>query len=489
MKREIQVESQPASQLGAYIRGMRRDKSLTLAEVSKQVHCSLGYISRIELGQVPDGPSAQVLGRIADVLGIDRLILDQLAQRDREQSGQIAAPGNASGKDRSTSASTVYLEGLASIGPGLEEDIAVSPAARQHLVNIAVECEAVAERFLETSDVKPCLAALQCAEDIYKSLEMPVECAIAQFRIARSYRWALYNDNLPDREDLEMLYRADRYFQSAHEIFATLQAQLTHQQRSVFGECLTDWAKMDAQLSNCTRSLIHAVHSHIANLNPSVGHGATMPDGLALEDDARKVLSLSKLGLATDIYERLLTDLQAEVNDVEANNGVLELIAETAHRCALAYAQLASLKRLEERTNDEARFISLYVNALEQARDLTLQKKLGRQDREKYLRLLIQTHLTFGFSMLTGRSERDTITIYPRSLWQFRVAQDLTALLPADQQPKYRKDAAEKLISLDQERPLGARGTLHERVESRLKTNIYGTLERPVLAYDLVWKE
>jgi transcriptional regulator with XRE-family HTH domain len=64
--------------LGSFVRGRRQELRLTLAALAKATGYSLGYLSRLELGQIPDGPSLACLERVAAALKLDLLTLTHL---------------------------------------------------------------------------------------------------------------------------------------------------------------------------------------------------------------------------------------------------------------------------------------------------------------------------------------------------------------------------------------------------------------------------
>jgi transcriptional regulator with XRE-family HTH domain len=79
--RRPESQAQRARTFGERIRSLRRARKLKQREVAEQIPMSPGNLSRIETGDYGP-PSDEVIERLADVLGADRLELLRIAGRE-----------------------------------------------------------------------------------------------------------------------------------------------------------------------------------------------------------------------------------------------------------------------------------------------------------------------------------------------------------------------------------------------------------------------
>lgn len=68
---EVKAAQTTKPELGQYLRQCRKQARLTLEAVSSFVGLSLGYLSRIELGQVIGGPSTEALEKLTTAVNAD----------------------------------------------------------------------------------------------------------------------------------------------------------------------------------------------------------------------------------------------------------------------------------------------------------------------------------------------------------------------------------------------------------------------------------
>lgn len=80
---------------GTYIRKRRQEKNLGLREAAGKLEITASYLSRLESGDEPNPPSAQVIERIAKLLDDDMKHLMMLAGRiEKELSQYVASTPN-----------------------------------------------------------------------------------------------------------------------------------------------------------------------------------------------------------------------------------------------------------------------------------------------------------------------------------------------------------------------------------------------------------
>ncbi|MGA8364796.1 MAG: helix-turn-helix transcriptional regulator [Solirubrobacteraceae bacterium] len=79
--RRPESQAQRARAFGERVRSLRRAKKLKQREVAERIPMSPGNLSRIETGDYGP-PSDEVIERLADVLGTDRLELLRVAGRE-----------------------------------------------------------------------------------------------------------------------------------------------------------------------------------------------------------------------------------------------------------------------------------------------------------------------------------------------------------------------------------------------------------------------
>jgi transcriptional regulator with XRE-family HTH domain len=75
-----------ARAFGERVRSLRRERKVTQRELAEQIPMSSGHLSRIETGDYGP-PSDEVIERLAEALGTDRIELLRLAGRDPGRRG------------------------------------------------------------------------------------------------------------------------------------------------------------------------------------------------------------------------------------------------------------------------------------------------------------------------------------------------------------------------------------------------------------------
>lgn len=80
--------------LGVFVRARRKTLRMTLGKVADKMGCSVSFLSRLELGQLADGPTLSFLERLGTALDTDLIKLVELKQEDATAAHELTHEQN-----------------------------------------------------------------------------------------------------------------------------------------------------------------------------------------------------------------------------------------------------------------------------------------------------------------------------------------------------------------------------------------------------------
>lgn len=520
------------NRLGTFVRSRRKSLSLTLAQTAAQAACSLSYISRLELGQLPDGPSANLLERLASALKVDALMLVQLKDED------AAAPtAPISAQDMTAPATDLerqmlsnfraaddrvrhYLVGQAQLSRAILNRGRGLPAVPPTLLNspedqlsplldtLAADYSRIGEKLLYLRRHTDAIQAYQSAHDIYEQMRWSGSVAKTLFSLGRVHRdqGRDRDGTLLGREILYHFMNADQCFSRAEDLFAEA-SLLADEERERRPENLAQWALVHMQIAR-----LMTADSHIT---PEYRH-ATWKLFKAQADNRRRH--------ALSLYNTWIGELRGRLKDYSKNHsceqslgdiGVFnecQLLAEALQRRGMLYGNLAE-EELQlsdqpvqssglgqdakaEQDRDEwatrrhladtyfRRCCASFRQAVLMRRRITLTISQEPQKQQEYqINRLANHHLSFAYATQQCAPNSSQ---YERALYQYMLAEKLDALLPPAFDPEQRKTINLLMFNLDQDANLSedTRALIRRRVEALLSRADLGTVEQPKLMYE-----
>lgn len=502
--------SQPDNSFGTYIRSRRKALGMTIADLAKRSEYSVGYISRLELGQA-DGPSSTALERLAQGLGCDVTVLlrlkdagtqtpelpagtksdleremieqfrtaDDRVQRYLIEQAQLSQMllGRADGppdarhlldRIKPDAGSNEKKDNKPDVLPSSDKALGarVFGASTQqdeshldrHLLQLAGLYEDIGNDLLMLKHFSEAVDAYSNAENVYKRYEERGALARLHFFIGRTHR--LRELQLLDNpsENVRWLQTAEYYFARADQEFKQVGVlALTDAQRERYPENLADWSRAINRIGYwiCTNEKDLTVDDRTY-----VRRSSRLRAQVKLEE-ARK--------LTEEWIGELLHRSVACPTEAPARGKTEELLAEAYHRMAIIYQGEALLfqKIAEENSlggqmtdpdgRNQASGIHAGVHAFEMSRENFRQAISRRKDfvraastsEEKGLRLdrLANTHQNLGWTIQHCCAEEQQ---YEMAAWQYAVAHGLNQLnetYPNQAQEVYLKSLGDSLVA------------------------------------------
>lgn len=531
----------PENMLGSFIRSKRRTLKLTLVKVADKLGCSVGFMSRMELGQVPGGPTLNFLERLADVLDLDIIKLVDLKQEDakavlkrsNQLDGSIASITELERQLLVNFRATDdrlqhYLVEQAQLSRAMRNRAYRVPDVTSGLLEAADDpiepqlellahtYEALGDRLHTLQRLPEALEAYENAQTIYERIGRLASAGRTWFSKGRVTR-ELSRDADGDRPEEELRYHlatTDYYFSRADQLFQAALGQETEQpllpeEKERIPENLMQWALNDIQTAR------------LFMRNPKVP-----PETRANEFRLHKNRAESKQQRAFDLYEKWSKELTASVEgldplDVQSQFTKREMLAETYHRRASLHSNIASqeiryasflsesrsmsseyqgsqsgtaserLKRFDDEIREAAQtalihqeqYVALFKQAITARRELA-HLALTQEQRDRQLNKLANNHLTLAYALQHYSPVKISLASV---LYHILLAEKIDRLLPPDYDPGQRKlllvltAAAEGDIDADEE----MHTVIRRQVEKKIAAVDLGTRQQPTPEYDI----
>ncbi len=525
--------------LGSFIRAKRRSLKLTLVTVADSLGCSVGFLSRMELGQVPGGPTLNFLERLADVLEMDLIRLVDLKEEDAKATqerndrldGDLASMTELERQMLVNFRATDdrlqhYLVEQAQLSRAMGNRAYRVPDITAGLLNAADDpvksqfeqlagaYEALGNRLHTLQRLSEALEAFENAEKIYERTGRLAAAGRTWFFKGRVTR-ELSRDKDDNRSTDEVRYhiattdyyfsRADRLFQAALEQ-AHDQALLPEETERI-PENLMLWALNDIQTARLFMR-------------------DAPPETRAETFRRHKEHASDKQQRARVLYEQWIAELTAHIeasNPLNTQSGFtqFELLAETYHRLASLHSNIAAqeirytailrengspssedkdgpgtnfqegAKRLENELamNREAahfhqeQYAALFRKAVEARRELA-RLAVTQETRDRQLNKLANNHLSLAYAL--EHYSPQTVP-YAEVLYQILLAELIDRMLPPEYDPGQRKSLLLLTASTEGDSDLTEemRTVIRRQVEKKTATVDLGTRQQPLLIYDI----
>lgn len=516
--------------LGTFVRTHRKSLGRTLAQISSDANCSLTYLSRLELGQLADGPTLDLLRRLSVALGVDVIKLVQLKEEDakavmetRGDPEEEATPitdlerrmvlNFRAADDRFQH----YLVEQAQLSRTIKSrskevpDVAflhldaVPDQMVPLLERLARDYEAVGEKLQFLQRLTEAVAAYENAQKLYTQLDWLGSVARTWFFIGRISRY-LSRDREGKKDEQELRYHfasadhcfgwADRLFLEAEE--RSQNAPFRDNEKERVPENLTQWALNDLQMARLIARDVNAT-----------------PDYSLATFRFYKKRADQKQHRALGLYLAWIQELEERLEDAGTggSEGVQEMLAEAFHRKANIHVNIAAeeiryleavrkydvtprsksldgeqpaeseAQALEEAAAQYALCHATFRQAIQLRRTLALEAD-GLEKRELQLKNLANNHQAFGYA--THHYAPAAIQ-YEHALYHFLLAEKIDALLAPDYAPEQRKAITLLSATLEHDNNLGEdmRAAIRRRVETLVNQANIGTAEELKLMYEV----
>ena len=218
--------------------------------LSRLLHCSVGYLSRVERGTA-DGPSSKFLEEVSRVLDVDLKRLVQMKEQDNA-AGRDQADGTASEGQSETRAGFAPRQLAELVAPRRQEPAPQRErmdvgglSLRADLASVAAAHLDISEKLLKRKGyTDEALAEQHKALAVFETLEDWGGAAFSCFNVARIYRRLALDQTESPVDRLGHLLEAGSWLERAYKTFTGHLDDLSDEYLRRRTECLMQWARV-----------------------------------------------------------------------------------------------------------------------------------------------------------------------------------------------------------------------------------------------------
>jgi transcriptional regulator with XRE-family HTH domain/tetratricopeptide (TPR) repeat protein len=469
----------PATALGGYIRSRRKAKGMTLLDLATRAGYSVGYISKLESGRIPEGPPLACLERMAGALEVDVLTLVRLKEAETcapQGNGETAEglPMHLTPDERDLI--TIYrtldqrvrlfLRSQATLcqshfgrdgtvplvsnalpltSDGLPASWRDRPDITDLYVAVARTYQELGEKWYEYGYGEESMVSYKEAEAMLTQLGRKKELALVRYRIARTYHRLGSEEQRSEDERLGLL-------NSTALLCSLMYRELSasedpgDEEKEYLPAVLAVWAAAITQIPKLVSTLHELPEEEERSIRGVYGHRAR-----AKREEA----------------ERRYIDWLAVLRKRKKGRERSRKEAETHHRLGLLYLRMA---QEGDRTDASKMSRDHLVKAIGIRRQLASQS--SEADRDYYFRRLATSHLELGGMLYkSARSDR-----HEQAMWQYRVAMTLHPVYD----PSNNRYVEDLVFRIEEEIGQDARVVISRRIDELIAKSDFRNLDYPI---------
>ena len=521
---------QATNRLGMFMRERRKELGKRLIDIAEIASVTPGYISKLELGQISDGPSLAAMGRLADALKVDVTVLTRLKEQDaggqkpafavpptddesnselrREYIRYFDTSGDRVRRNLVAHAQVSYsmlsdvsppgnqdflrrIERMSPVGK-LESENSDASVLATVLTQVAEAYVALAYKLTDHRELAGALNACQEAEMIFRQAGNMAGAALSHFHMGRVYE--MYCTDQPD-DALYKLHKSVESFELAAKGFSS-QEKLKDEYRERLPEALAKQAEMLLRMASVEMDHLQMgggddpdiVRQRKQQFYARYYHQAQTLRARAVEEYEKWIAELNQrptlygkwLHIMAEAHHRLGIVLRDEVTSARNRNEILSLPVDEDMQ-KMQRNTLASLKQFRQ--------------CVGWRQQLVRQHPEDGEDRNFYLNRLSNSHQEWGYTMhMTARptasdqavtDPEKNVAAYGQILYQYQIAKRLNEMYRPDYDPKQVEFLLALIDILQRDYDLGetTRTAINQRIFRLLEqadfTNLEYALEYP----------